>query len=555
MSGSFSFAAPYGDGYYEFYTIANDTAGNTEKAPPLADVIVGLDTSIPTGSIVINNGDVWTNSSSVSLTLTYSDSTSGVSQVRYSNDGVWDTEIWEFPLQTKAWTLGTGEGTKTVYYQIRDNASWESTTYSDIIGLDITPPTGLIFIESGAPWTTSTSVNLTLAYSDVLSGVSEVRYSNDGLWDTELWEPPSSTRAWALSAGDGIKTVFYQVKDNASLMATTYSDNISLDSTKPSGSVTINNGDTWTDVRSVTLALTYTDNFSGVSEVRYSNDGVWDTEIWESATDTRSWVLSAGEGSKTAYYQIKDNAGVKSTFADDIGLDIFPPTGTITVNSGDASTNSTSVTLTLTYSDSGSGVDQIRLGNDGVWDTEPWEAPSPTKGWTLPSGTGTRTVYYQIRDNVGRLSTTFWDHIRLDDITMDDIPPTGSITINDGDKWTTSTSVTLTLTYSDGQSGVSQVRYGSDGVWDTEPWEAPSPTKSWTLMSGDGSKTVYYQIRDNVGLLSSTYSNEIELDTIVPMVENAIPSNGSIEVETETNISVTFSERMNTFATENSFSL
>jgi Fe-S cluster biogenesis protein NfuA len=554
-NGVFIFAAPYGDGFYEFYTVANDTAGNVEKPPTSADTIIGLDTSPPIGAIIANSGGAWTNSTSVNLTLNYFDSTSGVCQVRFSNDGIWDTEPWESPAPSKAWILETGDGTKTVYYQVRDNTSWESLTYSDDIILDTIPPTGLIFIEGGAPWTTSTSVNLTLAYSDASSGVSEVRYSNDGLWDTEPWEPPSSTRTWALSAGDGIKTVFYQVKDNVSLMSTTYTDNISLDSTEPGGSVTINNGDVWTDVRSVTLALTYFDNFSGVSEVRYSNDGVWDAEFWESATDTKSWVLLTGEGAKTVYYQIRDIAGVESTFTDDIGLDITAPTGTITINNDNPSTNSTSVTLTLTCSDSASGVDKIRLSNDGVWDIEPWEAPSPIKGWTLPSGFGTRTVYYQIRDNVGRLSTTYWDHIRLDDISMDNIPPTGSITINDGDEWTTSTSVTLRLTYSDDQSGVSQVRYRNDGIWDTEPWVAPSSAKSWTLMSGDGVKTVYYQIQDNAGLLSSTYSDQIELDTAVPVVENAIPGNGSTDVETETNISVIFSERMNTFATENSFSL
>ncbi|TET90652.1 MAG: hypothetical protein E3J35_06130 [Methanomassiliicoccales archaeon] len=35
--GSFIFTAPYGEGFYEFYTIANDTAGNLEAAPSVAD--------------------------------------------------------------------------------------------------------------------------------------------------------------------------------------------------------------------------------------------------------------------------------------------------------------------------------------------------------------------------------------------------------------------------------------------------------------------------------------------------------------------------------------
>jgi hypothetical protein len=57
----------------------------------------------------------------------------------------------------------------------------------------------------------------------------------------------------------------------------------------------------------------------------------------------------------------------------------------------------------------------------------------------------------------------------------------------------------------------------NDGTWDIEPWEDLSTTKGWTLTAGDGMKTVYLQIKDEAGLLSSTYSDTIVLD------RNAIP--------------------------------
>ncbi len=90
-------------------------------------------------------------------------------------------------------------------------------------------------------------------------------------------------------------------------------------------------------------------------------------------------------------------------------------------------------------------------------------------------------------------------------------PPTGSIVINNGDQITWSRDVTLTLTYSDYGSGVSKVRFSSDGVWDDEPWEQPSPRKAYVLSPGNGIKTVFYQIIDNAGLLSPTYTDDIEL--------------------------------------------
>jgi outer membrane protein assembly factor BamB len=56
----------------------------------------------------------------------------------------------------------------------------------------------------------------------------------------------------------------------------------------------------------------------------------------------------------------------------------------------------------------------------------------------------------------------------------------GSIVINDGDASTSSTSVTLTLTYADATSGVDMVRYTNNNEWGSEPWEPAATTKSWT---------------------------------------------------------------------------
>jgi thermitase len=88
---------------------------------------IKLDTANPTGSLQINNGDTYTNSNTVTLTLTATDSISGVNQVKYSNDGVWDTETWETLTSTKAWTLPSGDGAKTVYCQIQNNAGLNTT--------------------------------------------------------------------------------------------------------------------------------------------------------------------------------------------------------------------------------------------------------------------------------------------------------------------------------------------------------------------------------------------------------------------------------------------
>jgi len=466
------------------------------------------------GSIVINNGDLFATSTSVTLKLN-SDNPSEVLGVMYSNDGIWDDEVYEEGFsETKSWTLSSGDGSKTVYYRILNYAFVWSVSYSDTIILDTLPPTGSIVINGGAAFASSPSVTLMLTASDPASGVDSVRFSNSGSWssDNQGWEAFSETKSWTLSSGDGGKTVYYQIRDNLGQVSMLFSDTIVVDATPPTGSIVINDGAAFTSSSSVTLKLTANDPTSGVSRVRISNDGVWDTELWTSFSSTKDWTLSSGNGVKTVYYQIEDKVGLtSSTYSDTITLSTLAPTGSIVINGGDGFTSSKSVTLALTFEDEYSDVSRVRYSNDGVWNSEVWETPTATKAWTLTSDDGTKTVYYQIRNTLGLVSSTY-----SDTIVLDTNPPNGSILINSGAASSNRYSVTLDLTANDPTSGVYQVRYSNDGDWDTESWENFSSTKEWTLSSGEGSKTVYYQIIDRAELVSSTFSDSIILESTSP---------------------------------------
>ena len=96
------------------------------------------------------------------------------------------------------------------------------------IKLDKTAPNGLIRINNAADSTISTSVTLTLTAVDTTSGIYQIRLSNDGIWDVEQWETYKSIKTWKLTSGDGEKTVYYQIKDNAGLTSLIYSDTIAL---------------------------------------------------------------------------------------------------------------------------------------------------------------------------------------------------------------------------------------------------------------------------------------------------------------------------------------
>src|SRR3989344_5104770 len=98
------------------------------------------DTTAPSATISINSGGASTSTTSVTLSLTCTD-TSGVKDVRYSNDGVFDTEVFEAFAASKAWSLSGGDGTKTGSYQCRDNSLNQNiATVSDTIVFDTTAP-------------------------------------------------------------------------------------------------------------------------------------------------------------------------------------------------------------------------------------------------------------------------------------------------------------------------------------------------------------------------------------------------------------------------------
>jgi Tol biopolymer transport system component len=102
---------------------------------------------------------------------------------------------------------------------------------------------------------------------------------------------------------------------------------IKLDKSDPAGSITINDGANSTYSTSVTLSINSSD-VSGIAEMRFSHNGT-DWTTWEKYTESKSWTLLAGEGSKTAYAQFKDNSGrVSQIYFDSIELVAFKPTTT-----------------------------------------------------------------------------------------------------------------------------------------------------------------------------------------------------------------------------------
>lgn len=134
---------------------------------------------------------------------------------------------------------------------------------------------------------------------------------------------------------------------------------------------------------------------------------------------------------------------------------------------------------------------------------------------------GTKNTYLRVTDDVS--ASSGW--IKKGTWTieyLDTTPPTGTITINNDDTYTTSSLVTLTLSATDLESGMglgAQMQFSNDNIaWSTP--EAYTTTKDWTLTEGDGPKTVYAKFKDAAGNWSDAFSDTITLNTMVVTITN-----------------------------------
>ena len=213
-----------GDTTLKFF--ATDIGGNSET---VKTEIYTFDTVAPTGTAVINGGAAYTNNTTATLTLTCSDDLSGCSKMRFSNDGntYSDPENYVTP---KSWVLASGDGTKTVYAKFRDTAgNWSTIPCNDTIVLDTQAPTGTITINGGATYTNGINVTLTLTCNDVLSGCSQMQFSNDNSTYSDP-EAYAATKSWTLTPGSGTRYVYAKFLDAAGNPSNPLSDTIILNS-------------------------------------------------------------------------------------------------------------------------------------------------------------------------------------------------------------------------------------------------------------------------------------------------------------------------------------
>jgi hypothetical protein len=243
------------------------------------------------------------------------------------------------------------------------------------------------------------------------------------------------------------------------------------------------------------LTLNAGDAGSGLSQMEFSNDNIiYSTP--EAYATTKTWSLSSGDGTKTVYVKFKDAIGNwSSPVSSTIILDTTVPATTI--SGVDGLWHNSSATVILTASDSVSGINKTYYSTDGSTPTIVYTGP-----FTI-SNEGIFTIKYYSLDKAGNAEAI---KTSANQVKIDTTAPSGSVQINNGAQSIDSTSVTLTLNAVDSGSGLSQMQFSNDNTtWSTP--ETYVATKTWTLASGDGTKTVYAKFIDAAGNTGSASAN------------------------------------------------
>ncbi|MDQ0165033.1 S-layer homology domain-containing protein [Bacillus horti] len=379
----------------------------------------------PTGSLTIE-GNGFTNTTEVNLTLSAIDPEQGQIEMNIYNEGQ-NLEHWEPFQETKEWVISSGDGSKKIDVQFRNESGSLSEVYSTTVILDTIKPTGNLRIpaevsRNGVDFTNTASVRLEITGNDAY--LDQMCLSNtDDACTSNGWVSFASEADWTLDyPGDGAKNAYVWLKDKAgNISDTLVSNTIILDGTAPLGSVSINGEDEdYTNSGQVTLTLT-ADDGEGIGEIemQFSNDGQSWSE-WEDFSPSKAWDLSAGNGQKTVHVKLRDRLNNERTITTNIYLDTTPPTGSITINNDETHTNNSQVSLALEADDNdGIGQIEMQLSNDeDTWSEDLWEDFLESKTWNLSDEVdGEKTVYLKLRDGLGNERTV------SSNIYLDRVPP------------------------------------------------------------------------------------------------------------------------------------
>jgi hypothetical protein len=478
------------------------------------------------------------------------DGTTGTYYTNYLGENIWLGHEGDSWVQYKIYLFGTPEITPkvksvTINYNHKPLAPQIVSPLHDVWIADSTPEFTWSFSDS-----------------DSLAGGFQILIDDDeafGSVDFDSGIQSSSNELWQFPEGTSYSEIpdglwFWKVRtqdNDGDFGPYSASSLLKIDTLEPTSSVTtpINSG--FYKSLSMISGSVSDNGGSGVQDVKISLMRVFDgyfwtgsgwepVESWLSVTGSQTWEydVSSVIFESGFQYKVKSKA---SDLAQNMELEIENVLFSIDSDAPSVSINPQIHMVYLEDLDiisgssddiNGAGVDLVELNiirdsDDLYWDGSTWQEDAI---WL--SAIGQNTWSYDLKDADLSVNSRYTVIARATDklgntgmssavsFIIDTLAPEGlSITINNGDTFTKEKDVILTLYAHDSGSRVEKMSFSSDGIsWSA--WEDYFVTKSYTLSSGDGRKTIYFRVKDNVGNIGGPVSEMITLDTSEPVLDS-----------------------------------
>ncbi len=374
--------------------------------------------------------------------------------------------------------------------------------------VDFLRPTGNITLEGGADATNSTALRYAAAAADT-HGVVDMLISTDPTFSAATWVPFATSGSIAWTDPDGVATVHVKYRDGAGRESLTISDTITVDTTPPTGVVSIAGGADHTNSRDVELGISWAD-LTGVVSTRISNRADLVGAKWRDPEPMANWTLLDVDGTQTVYVQLLDEMGWVATISDTIFLDRVAPDVGLVIDGGALYTTDRDVRLVVDIEDASPVM--ARLWNsEGTTQSDLAPFANHTEmDWTLSAGQdGPRAVELYAIDaagNVGRAKTA---------MLLDTTPPDLTVLLDGGSSHTRDNAVSVALSGSDPASGLNRMRHSTSPDLSAVPWGPFEGAFEWTVAAPDGEKRLYVEVSDHAGL-TTVLDATIVLDTAPP---------------------------------------
>ena len=420
-----------GDGSKTIYTKVKDVAGNITSGTQLN---VTLDTTAPSVTL---SSDV----SVISAQTGYDTVTfiCGATDTNSAQGLTYELKILGYDTVVKSGTftnsvavtqseieaIAPGAGEKKFYLEVTDIAGNTGVAGKRSITIDKTAPTGSISVSS--QYYNTTTIPVVVTASDTGgAGLSKIKVWLD-LTEPSTWENYSTNINPFENVTEGQHVVHIKLMDAVGNISETYNSNsFIVDLTAPTGTITTQFN--YTNTRNITITASASDEKTGIVTSGVALMKVWEdgtTEPgWETYVDTKSLVLTTGDGSKTIKAKFKDNAGNETSTATtcNIILDTDEPDVTLVLTKTDGTTVLPSTVsargfnarIGFTNEVQNSPISFYKLTGDFTTSSDTWKAFTADSGKSymtisnleFTTSSGQKVITALLKDAAGNISAT-----------------------------------------------------------------------------------------------------------------------------------------------------